>query len=102
MKFCKISAAMNQGIIELFETITKDIIFKMNDEELVNRSRSIKLGYNNPMIKNEEILCNECFFHKGENSRFLNNNNKSLNDPEEIALIENNLHTHFSGSCKIL
>ena len=39
----------------MFEKVTKDILNKINDEDLINRSRSIKLGYNNMnLFKSDE------------------------------------------------
>lgn len=39
----------------MFEKVTKDILMKIDDEDLLNRSKSIKLGYNNfSLFKNDE------------------------------------------------
>jgi hypothetical protein len=39
----------------MFSKITKDILNKTDDEDLINRSKSIKLGYNNNnFFKNDD------------------------------------------------
>ncbi len=87
MKFVKISASLNQGITELFEDITRDIIYKMNDEDLISRSRSIKLGYENSamfkadeeFVKNSNYNDNNCDEKKG----FLRNRSGNYQDTQQ-------------------
>jgi len=116
MKYFKISASLNQGISELFENITRDIIYKMNDEDLINRSRSIKLGYNNiSMFKNEDNF--DLNYYNNENKSLLTNrNNKfvdkidrnergSNNDIQENYKYSNKdsyNNSNFTGCCKII
>lgn len=126
MKFFKISASLNQGITELFENITRDIIHKMNDEDLINRSRSIKLGYNNgSMYKADEDLGKEWNYYNTEEKKgFLRNRNGNYNNKETQDFNTNNnnkkdyshcedgdgkndinsnyFNTKFSGCCKII
>ncbi len=113
MKYFKISASLNQGILELFENITRDIIYKMNDEDLINRSRSIKLGYNNiAMFKNEDDDVNYYNNEKkgllikknNENNKFrdingFHNDNKGNSNFANKDLYNN---TNFTGCCKIV
>ena len=92
MKFLKISALLNQGITELFENITSDIIYKMNDEDLINRTRSIKLGYNNiALFKNDEKNYYDREINSGNNSRNSANYNKQTDNFDK-----------FSNCCKIV
>ncbi len=103
MKYFKISAINNQGIYDLFENITKDIIFKMNDEDLINRSRSIKLGYNNiSLFKNDENnfyeYSNINNYNKiNENS---NKDNKSILSKRRSSYGEN--ESNFSNCCNAI
>lgn len=93
MKFLKISALLNQGITELFENITSDIIYKMNDEDLINRTRSIKLGYNNiALFKNDDKNFYDCEINTGNNSRNSANYYNKQNDNFD----------KFSNCCKIV
>lgn len=122
MKFYKISASLNQGITELFEDITHDIIYKMNDEDLINRSRSIKLGYNNvSMYYNEEQFGKDWnYLNSEEKKAFLKNRNgnanckdsnfkgEKSNNNKDCLLAENNdnnnyyFNSNITGCCKII
>ena len=127
MKFFNISASLNQGINELFESITRDIIHKMNDEDLTNRSRSIKLGYNNnALYKADEEFVKDWNYYKNEEKKgFLRNRHGNYQDKEykgfnnkdkdnenfkdDYSLVEdkdkkNNsyFNSNFSGCCKII
>lgn len=85
MKFYKISASLNQGINELFEDITRDIIHKMNDEDLINRSRSIKLGYNNSALYNadeEQQVKDWNYCNSNEKTGFLRNRSGNYQDKQ--------------------
>jgi len=120
MKYFKISASLNQGITELFEDITRGIIHKMNDEDLINRSRSIKLGYNNiSMYSNDDQFGKDRNYYNNEekndflinhnrNSKNKNNENKdSKNNNKDCSLVEdknnnNYFNSNLSGCCKIM
>lgn len=93
---------MNEGILDLFEKMTLDIIYKMNDEDLINRSRSIKLGYNNVNVfKDETSPFTE--YNKSIREDDLNHNkdNKShySGTNNDIANEEN---SNFSNCCKVI
>lgn len=90
MKYFKISAYNNIGVQNLFKSMAEDILKSLDEEKLVLRSESIKLGY----------LNNQRF-----NSDNNDNNDEHNNDPNnEYQRINSNSSGNYlinSQCCKI-